>query len=66
MKLYRLCALFDIDINPEHYGITKEIFVDCIKRASETRKDRYTILNQAELSDERLGMIYENMKRPIE
>ena len=40
--------------------------MDCMKRASETRKDRYTILNQAELSDERLGMIYENMKRPIE
>lgn len=66
MKLYRLCALFDLDINPEHYGITKEIFVDCVKRASTTRKDRFTILNKADLSEERIGMIYENMKRPIE
>lgn len=66
MKLYRLCSLYDIDIHPEHYGITKEIFIDCMQKASTTRKDRYTILNQTDLSAERLGMIYENMIRPIE
>ncbi len=66
MKLYRLCSLYDIDIHPEHYGITKEIFIDCMQKASATRKDRYTILNQTDLSAERLGMIYENMIRPIE
>lgn len=66
MKLQRLCALFDIDINPEHYGITKEIFVDCLQRASVTRKDRYTILNKADLSEECLGAIYDMMKKPLE
>lgn len=64
--LYRLCGLYGLDINPEHYGITEDIFVDCLLRASSTRKDRYTILSRADLSKKRLAAIYENIKQPIE
>lgn len=61
-KLYRLCALYGLDIKPSSYGITKEIFTDAWQRAQSTRKDRYTILSQTDLSAERLGCVYENME----
>lgn len=64
-RLYRLCSLYGIDINPESYGITKEIFIDCVKRAHLTRKDRYTILSNTELSEEHLSRIYEEMKTRV-
>ncbi len=60
-KLYRMYALYGLDIRPTDYGITKEIFCDAWQRASSTRKDRYTVLNETDLSRERLGWIYENM-----
>ncbi len=63
-RLYGLYELFGLDIRPESYGITKEIFTDAWQRASSTRKDRYTILNETDLSAGRLGYIYENMSAP--
>lgn len=61
-KLYRLCALYGLDIKPSGYGITKEIFTDVWQRAQSTRKDRYTILSKTDLSAERLSCIYDNME----
>ena len=60
-QLVRVCNQFDLDLNPASYGITKEIFIDCWKRATETRPDRITILNTTDLNDEWLGMIYDRM-----
>lgn len=62
-KLIHLMKAHQIDINPKNYGITKEIFIGAWQRASETRKGRYTILNETDLSAERLGKIYEQMEK---
>ena len=60
-KLVNLMKAHQIDINPQSYGITKEIFIGAWQKAPATRKDRYTILNETELSEKRLGEIYDNM-----
>lgn len=50
---------YGININPMNWGITKEIFIDAWMKAKDTRKDRYTILNEVELSPELLEKIYD-------
>lgn len=60
-KILHLMTAHEMDINPKSYGITKEIFIGAWQKAKETRKERYTILNETDLSDERLGMIYDKM-----
>lgn len=50
---------YDISIKPMQWGITKEIFVNAWLTAKETRKDRYTILNEVELDKEQLEKIYD-------
>ena len=60
-KLLKIIAAYDIDINPKNWNITKEIFIDAWQRASATRTDRYTILNDADLSAKRLAQIYDMM-----
>lgn len=60
-KLIRLMEAHQMDMNPKNYGITKEIFIGAWQKASATRKERYTILNETDLSAERLGRIYEFM-----
>ncbi|MBP3477088.1 MAG: iron-containing alcohol dehydrogenase family protein [Lachnospiraceae bacterium] len=49
---------YGMDMNPMKWGITKEIFVDAWMKAADTRKDRYTILNQVALTEELLRDIY--------
>ena len=49
---------FDIDINPEHLGITEQDFVTCFQKAPEMRPNRYTSLNEADLSDMNLRDVY--------
>lgn len=50
---------YHMDMDPMNWGITKEIFTDAWMRAADTRKDRYTVLNEVMLTEELLGDIYD-------
>lgn len=52
---------FEVDINPEHLGITEDTFVECMQKASSMRKGRYTYLDEADLSDNILRNLYKEL-----
>lgn len=60
-KLISVLNAYNIDYNPESYGITKGIFIDAWQRAEATRKDRITILSDTVLNSEWLSEIYDRM-----
>jgi len=60
--LYSVMKAYHMDMDPMNWGITKEIFTDAWMRAADTRKDRYTVLNEVELTQELLGGIYEELR----
>lgn len=49
---------YQIEINPLKLGISKEMFVRAWQLAPKTRPDRYTILNEINLSSDYLESIY--------
>ena len=53
---------YSIPVKPSDNGITEDIFVEAWKGASASRPDRYTILNETDLSDARLKEIYARME----
>lgn len=61
-KLETVLKAYHMDMDPMNWGITKEIFTDAWMRAADTRKDRYTVLNEVELSVELLGQIYDELR----
>ncbi len=63
--LEKILKAYDMDIDPMNWGITKEIFIDAWMRAADTRKDRYTVLNEAELGEEMLAGIYEELRSRV-
>jgi len=65
-RLERILHAYGMDMNPMNWGITREIFVDAWMKAADTRKDRYTILNQVSLTDKMLGDIYEKLTGSFE
>lgn len=52
---------YAIDVNPEHRGITKEMFVRSWMFAREVRKERYTILNKLQLRPELFAKLYDRL-----
>ena len=62
-KIKRLIKEYGVFKTPSEYGITEEIFVGAWQQASATRPDRYTILNETDLSDERLRALYQEMEQ---
>lgn len=52
---------YGIDINPEHRGITREMFIKAWLYAPTVRKERYTILNKTQLSAAKFNKIYDVM-----
>lgn len=52
---------YGIDINPQHRGITEEMFVKAWLYAPKVRQERYTILNQTEITSEKFQKIYQLM-----
>lgn len=50
---------YDISIQPTKWGITKDVFVNAWLFAKDTRKDRYTIINEIKLTRSRLEQIYD-------
>lgn len=56
---------FEVEINPEKLGITKEEFILCINRASSMRPKRYTYLNEIKIDEKNLEKIYEELKEEL-
>lgn len=61
-RLESVLRAYHMDMDPMNWGITKEIFTDAWLRAADTRKDRYTVLNESKLTKEMLGGIYEELR----
>ncbi len=51
---------FKVDLNPKNLNINKETFILCMQKASSMR-DRYTHLNELDLSEDLLGNIYDEL-----
>ena len=56
---------FEVDINPVHMGIDKPTFIKCMQMATSMRKNRYTYLCSLDLSDEKLGQIYDKLIKEL-
>ncbi len=52
---------FEVDVNPRTLEIDEETFVYCMQNARQMRTNRYTYLNDADLSTERLKSIYKEL-----
>jgi len=52
---------FEVDINPEHLGIDCETFVYCIQNAASMRTNRYTYLDETDLSEEKVKKVYKQL-----
>ncbi len=61
-KLERVIKKYGIPVKPSANGVTEEIFVKAWQGAAASRADRYTILNETDLSDARLKEIYAQME----
>lgn len=61
IRLREILQAYALDVNPMKWNITKEVFVDAWQKASATRKERYTILNEVSLESSRLERIYEQL-----
>lgn len=62
-KIENILKAYDIPVRPSKWKITRELFIAAWQSAAATRADRYTILNETDLSAERLGAIYEEMEQ---
>ena len=60
-KVVNYLKRFEVDINPEHMGISEEIFIYCMKHATEMRTNRYTHLHEADLNERKLSEIYQEV-----
>lgn len=61
----RYLKRFHVDVNPAHMGISCEDFVLCMQKATSMRSNRYTYLEDADLSTERLTVLYEGLKEDL-
>ena len=52
---------FEVDINPSHLNISEDMFVLCMQKATSMRAGRFTYLNDADLSEKRLRLIYKEL-----
>ncbi len=61
-KVEKIIKQYGIPVKPSLNKVTEEIFVKAWQGAAATRADRYTILNETDLSDARLKYIYAQME----
>lgn len=52
---------FEVDVNPQHLDISKQMFTYCMQHATEMRNNRYTYLNEADLNDNKLSTVYDEL-----
>ncbi len=62
-RIIRIIRQYGITIRPSELGMSEELFIKAWQGAAATRADRYTILNEADLSDTRLSSIYRDMEQ---
>lgn len=60
-EVLRYLRKFEVDINPEHLGITEDTFVECMQKGSSMRKGRYTHLDEIDLSKSILRNLYKEL-----
>jgi len=65
-KITTVIKKYNIPVKPSDWKVTEEIFVKAWQTAAATRSDRYTILNETDLSDDRLREIYKKMEETFE
>ncbi|MBO4592121.1 MAG: iron-containing alcohol dehydrogenase family protein [Eubacterium sp.] len=61
-KITRIIKEYNLPVVPSDWKITEDIFVGAWQGAAASRPDRYTILNEIELSDEMLRKLYYEME----
>lgn len=61
----RYLKRFRVDVNPAHMGISCEDFVLCMQKATSMRTNRYTYLEDADLSVEKLQALYAGLKEDL-
>ena len=61
-KITRVIRDYGIPVRPSDWKIGEDLFVEAWQRAASTRPERYTILNETELSRERLAELYAEME----
>ena len=64
-KLTNYLKKFEVDINPQHMGISQSTFIYCMQHATEMRNNRYTYLHETDLSDKKLAMIYDELAEEL-
>ena len=52
---------FEVDIHPKHLGIDESTFVGCMQNATSVRRDRYTYLDEIDLSEAKLKAVYRQL-----
>lgn len=61
-KIGNYLKKFNIDIKPSNLGIDVDTFVFCFQNATGMRKNRYTYLNEVDLSEGKLRKIYDEIE----
>jgi len=56
---------FEVDVNPAHMGIPEDTFVYCMQHATEMRRNRYTYLHEADLNEQKLRKIYNELREEL-
>lgn len=62
-KMVGFLKKHNIDVRPSTLGISKEIFIDAWMKATSTRPNRYTILNEIKLNEKMLSNIYDKIEK---
>lgn len=65
-KITGIIKRYGIPARPSANGVTEEIFIQAWQEAASTRPDRYTVLNETDLSDARLKSIYAQMEEELQ
>lgn len=52
---------FHVDVNPKKLGIDKDTFIYCMQNATAMRNNRYTYLEETDLSTDNLSKVYKEL-----
>lgn len=52
---------FEVDVNPRSLEVDEDTFIYCMQNATKMRSNRYTYLNEVDLSDAKLKKVYKQL-----
>ena len=64
-KVLKVIRQYGLPVSPSANGVSEDIFVGAWQKAAATRADRYSILNETDLSTSRLQEIYAQMEEEL-